>query len=147
MNVALAGFLGVWLLTVGAVCGCASVRDDAVRVLNASSDFGAGAEATLEALDLHEQEDAVNHAWNQAQAQTAVKAVRAKYAKAWAAYREYRAAMLVAQAAVSRYDSAVKAGAQPDVAGLQAAVEALGAAETAFVLSMQAVREQKDGGP
>lgn len=151
MNAYAFGLAGAMLILCGQVAGCASVRDDAVKVLNVSGDFGASAEATLEALDRHDQEDAVAHAWSQAQAQAAVAGVRAKYAGAWKAYRDYRVAMLAAQGAVQLYDATQQRGGAVDVAALQAAVAKLEAAETAFVQAMQMVREssvtaQKDGG-
>jgi ATP-dependent Clp protease adapter protein ClpS len=147
------GLAGAMLVLCGQVAGCASVRDDAVRALNVSGDFGAAAEVSLEALDKHEQEDAVAHAWSQDQAEAAVAQVRSKYAGAWRAYRDYRVAMLAAQAAVQLYDSGVARGAPVDVSALQRAVDSMESAETAFVQAMQAAREsgsappaQKDGG-
>lgn len=136
-----AGLAGICLLLCGAVAGCATVRDDAVRALNVSGDFGASAEASLEVLDKHEQEDALHHAWSQAQAQVAIAQVRSKYAGAWKAYRDYRVAMLGAQAAVQLYDATQARGGTVDTVGLAAAVAKLEDAEAAFVQAMQTVRE------
>ncbi len=114
---------------------CATARDVAVVAVNMSADFGREAEPILESLDKAEQQEALK----QSNPKAALAAVRARYHKAWNAYRAYRAAWLAAASAVHAYDSADALGRSPDPASLIRFVGTLADAEKAFAEAAAAI--------
>lgn len=116
-----------WIL-IAAQLGCATVRDVAVTTLNGAADFALEAEHVLEDLDRAEQQACLAQ---QAPA-PCVADVRARYRRAWVAYRAFRAAWLQSAAAIRSYDAKIAAGETPPVAALLASVKSLAQAEQAF---------------
>lgn len=123
--------------------GCATARDAAVVTLNGSADFAAKAEPALEELDRRDQQAIVDFTFEQAEARARLAVVRARYHKAWLAYRDFRASWLAAAASVRAYDDATAAKLGGSEADFVRAVAALVDAERALVQATTVIR---DGG-
>ena len=108
-----------------ALVGCASARDGVVTSVNAAADLGTQTEHVLEQLDRQEQEAVKADP-------AALAEVRARYHRAWNAYRSFRSAWLASAAGVRAYDASVAAGQSPDLAKVLASVKSLAEAESAL---------------
>lgn len=122
------------------LAGCASTRDVAVQTLNASSAFATSAEPALEEIYKRDEQAVVDATKTREDAAASVAVVRARYAPAWKAYRDYRAAWLTAATAIRTYDTVKSRSGSTTDADLQTAAKALIAAEGSLITAMTAAR-------
>jgi hypothetical protein len=131
----------VLLLLAFLASGCASARDAAVATLNASADFAKTAEPALEDLDRRDQQAVIDATKTREDAAAQLAVVRARYRKAWTAYRDCRASWLAAAAAVRAYDSATRAKLTKSEDDFRQAVVALVAAEGELADAISVIRQ------